>query len=452
MNVIIYFFILINYSFAEPGRWGDACSSNWDCKSNLYCNGRERVCYYRNKPNNDQECEEEYYSQGKWSFQERTQECWLTEDGCKVTADCKLAGKCILKRASIFDEGYCGVEPGDCKKACKVLGQCIYDGTGCVPTKQEHCENSRMCKERGEMCFLGKQPHYFNTSIIYLTNCVDRPTNHSDLSFQQWKEKKENELTRQQKEDNMNELREMLREIELEAETLDLSSNNQDAPQSYKKALQLYRKSCDGGDAKGCTDLGYQYHYGKGVSQSYKKALQLYRKACDGGDAKGCTYLGHLYQKACDGGSAYGCAYRGILYLQGKGVSQSDKKAYLLSQKGCDGGSAKGCFTLGFLYHSGKGVSQSDEKASRFYRKACDGGNALGCSVLGFFYLQGKGVSQSDKKAYLLSQKGCDGGSAKGCFTLSFLYHSGKGVSQSDEKASLFKQKACVMGNKTSCK
>uniref|UniRef100_UPI0026F2B4C3 tetratricopeptide repeat protein n=1 Tax=Campylobacter showae TaxID=204 RepID=UPI0026F2B4C3 len=55
----------------------------------------------------------------------------------------------------------------------------------------------------------------------------------------------------------------------------------------YQKAAQLYQKACDGGELRGCNNLGTLYVKGQGVNQDYQKAAQLYQKACDGGDAKG---------------------------------------------------------------------------------------------------------------------------------------------------------------------
>ncbi len=49
----------------------------------------------------------------------------------------------------------------------------------------------------------------------------------------------------------------------------------------YKKAVELYKKACDGGDAGGCLELGFRYENGKGVKQNSQKALELYGKACD---------------------------------------------------------------------------------------------------------------------------------------------------------------------------
>jgi TPR repeat protein len=59
---------------------------------------------------------------------------------------------------------------------------------------------------------------------------------------------------------------------------------------------EAYKKGCDLGNAKACTNLGYMYEFGKGVAENKYKAVELYRKACNGGDALGCTNLGNLLE------------------------------------------------------------------------------------------------------------------------------------------------------------
>ncbi|MDR2080557.1 MAG: sel1 repeat family protein, partial [Campylobacteraceae bacterium] len=66
---------------------------------------------------------------------------------------------------------------------------------------------------------------------------------------------------------------------------------------NYEKAAELFKKSCDGGNAKSCGSLGFMYKSGKGVKQDYFKAVELYKKGCDGGNAWSCGSLGLMYKK-----------------------------------------------------------------------------------------------------------------------------------------------------------
>jgi hypothetical protein len=57
--------------------------------------------------------------------------------------------------------------------------------------------------------------------------------------------------------------------------------------QDYSKAVELFTKACDGGEAKACFWLGIMCEKGKGVQQDITKALELYAKAYEMGDERG---------------------------------------------------------------------------------------------------------------------------------------------------------------------
>ena len=63
----------------------------------------------------------------------------------------------------------------------------------------------------------------------------------------------------------------------------------------YDKAVELYKKACDGGKMSGCYNLGVMYTNGNGVEKDLGKAAQLYKKACNGGEMLGCRNLGIMY-------------------------------------------------------------------------------------------------------------------------------------------------------------
>jgi hypothetical protein len=55
-----------------------------------------------------------------------------------------------------------------------------------------------------------------------------------------------------------------------------------------RRAAELYTKSCDGGDAEACYELGVLYDEAKGVAFDPARSAELFRKACDGGFARAC--------------------------------------------------------------------------------------------------------------------------------------------------------------------
>ena len=57
------------------------------------------------------------------------------------------------------------------------------------------------------------------------------------------------------------------------------------------KAMELYKKACDGGNMRGCSNLGLKYENGEGVVEDKGKAVELFKKACDSGNMSGCNNL-----------------------------------------------------------------------------------------------------------------------------------------------------------------
>ena len=73
--------------------------------------------------------------------------------------------------------------------------------------------------------------------------------------------------------------------------------NGKGVKQDYFKAVELFRKACNGGESMGCNNLGVMYEDGKGVKQDYFKAKELFGKACDMKEAKGCENYARLNEE-----------------------------------------------------------------------------------------------------------------------------------------------------------
>ena len=100
-------------------------------------------------------------------------------------------------------------------------------------------------------------------------------------------------------------------------------------------------------------------------------------------------------KKACDGGNMRGCYNLGVMYADGNGVEKNEQQAVELYKKACDGGEMSGCTSLGVMYKKGFGVEKNEQKAVELYKKACDGGDMLGCAGLGVMYDNGNGVEKT---------------------------------------------------------
>jgi TPR repeat protein len=256
------------------------------------------------------------------------------------------------------------------------------------------------------------------------------------------------------------------------------------------RALDLYRKACDAGNAAGCNNLGAMYDRGEGTLRDDAQAFELYRKACAQGEANACSNQGYLhekgrgtkqdygaavalYKKGCDDGNAIACKNLGVMYEYGRGFTGADSAmAATYYQKGCEGSARDACAYLsssvesmrkdcdkgdctnyGYIHASGIGVPKSQERAAEFYKKACDAKRPVGCSNLGILYANGQiGKGADYKKAAELYKRSCDLGGGSGCNNLGYLYGTGQGVLKSPVRAEEFYKKGCEKGTALACK
>ena len=170
----------------------------------------------------------------------------------------------------------------------------------------------------------------------------------------------------------------------------------------FSQAAELYRKACDGGERKGCHDLGLMYYRGEGMAKDLNRAAGLFKRACDAGGSGGCQDLG-------------------LMYSRGEGVAKDLTRAAGLFKRACDAGIAPACTDLGLMYYKGEGEAKDLVHAADLYKRACDAGGSGGCLNLGSMYLRGQGVSMDRNRAADLFKKACDLGNDRGCENLARL-------------------------------
>ena len=234
------------------------------------------------------------------------------------------------------------------------------------------------------------------------------------------------------------------------------------------RAAELYTQGCEGGNAVGCTNLGVLFENGLGVDKDPARAAELYTQGCEGGNAVGCTNLGflfenglsvdkdpgraaELYTQGCEGGHAVGCTNLGFLFQNGLGVDEDPARAAELYTQGCEGGNALGCTNLGFLFQNGLGVDKDPARAAELYTQACEGGEARGCTNLGVLFAKGQGVDEDPARAAELYTQGCEGGNALGCTNLGLLFEDGLGVDKDPARAAELYTQGCEGGDAVGC-
>jgi hypothetical protein len=162
------------------------------------------------------------------------------------------------------------------------------------------------------------------------------------------------------------------------------------------------------------------FYYGSGGEQNFAKALQLYLRAADLGDAEaqyvsgGMLFKGMgaprdinrafrlLYQAAINGqSSAVSEQLVGQAFLLGAGLPKNYAKAIDWYTKAADNGNLEAQNELGFLYFIGKGVEQDIDKGGAYFLMAARGGLPVAQYNVGIMYATGRGVEGVDVgKAY----------------------------------------------------
>jgi len=127
-------------------------------------------------------------------------------------------------------------------------------------------------------------------------------------------------------------------------------------PPDFKLMHYLLSQYCESNSDENCIERVLNFFNGDG-----DKAASMWRKSCTGGYAGGCANLGWMYRA-------------------GLGVAQDDAKAVSLYRQACEGGDAGGCFNLGVMYQIARGVAQDDAEAVSLFRQACEMGYARACS------------------------------------------------------------------------
>ena len=127
-------------------------------------------------------------------------------------------------------------------------------------------------------------------------------------------------------------------------------------------AVRYLQRGCEGPDrsVNACVNLALRYQHGQGVVRDQSRAAAIFRKACDGGEARGCMGLG-------------------MLYADGAGVPRDGLRAAALFKQSCDGGFAAGCHNLAAMYANGEGVAPNPARARQYFQKACDDGHEDAC-------------------------------------------------------------------------
>ena len=124
------------------------------------------------------------------------------------------------------------------------------------------------------------------------------------------------------------------------------------AGKDYAESLLLAQKAVDAGCAAGYWPLALAYEHGRGVAQDTERAIELYRKGTEGGNAP-CQH-------------SYGC-----YLMRGDVLEQDPEQAFELFEKSAAQGYALAYRSLGHMYETGEYIEPDLEEELENYEKAC---------------------------------------------------------------------------------
>jgi len=232
-----------------------------------------------------------------------------------------------------------------------------------------------------------------------------------------------------------------------------------------KKAFEMHTLASGKGSKEALRGLGYCYEKGLGVQKSnLRKAVQMYQKAAEAGNATAWSDLANcvvnasgmsrnnqkaflLFKKSASMGDAVGNRKLGWCYVKGIGVEKDVKKGVNFYHRAADMGDSMAISSLGVCYAKGMGVKKDQVKAFELFKRAAEMGNPTDICNLGVCYKKGTGVTVDHKKAAELYQKAADMGDAAAICNLGVCYYNGTGVTKDIDKALSFWHDAANMGN-----
>jgi tetratricopeptide (TPR) repeat protein len=135
-------------------------------------------------------------------------------------------------------------------------------------------------------------------------------------------------------------------------------------------------------DFKKALDLDYKHEYAKknlAIAEQAKanaEASDLAKQGLAAEQAKDYAKAVELYRKAADMGNAMAVCNLGVRYFTGQGIPKDINKAVELWRKSADMGYATAMNNLGVCYRDGTGVPKDETKAIEWFKKAAAQGHA----------------------------------------------------------------------------
>lgn len=252
-----------------------------------------------------------------------------------------------------------------------------------------------------------------------------------------------------------------------------------DNQNQYSISLKCRMKLAKYGDAIAIANLGWHYHYGKGVEKNLEQAVRYYKKAIAVGDTWSKDKLKELcidpdtpfyepelsddmkaildffnneeyviadqnelddvidkLSKYAKQGNPTAQFTLGKCYLEGIGVEESLQKARVWISKAAENGHPTALSAMAEAYHYGEDIQADDRKAFQYIRKAVDcGADPDDMDLLAAFYTYGWGTPVNVSQGLECRKVAAEFGSANAQLMMGLSYEEGDGVQKDESKA-----------------
>jgi uncharacterized protein len=262
--------------------------------------------------------------------------------------------------------------------------------------------------------------------------------------------------------------------IETDEEAMNYIGRQWYEKHQYDRAVTLFKRASNLGNATAMNNLGTWYELGKGVEKDILQAFDLYEEAAKKGNPQAMSNLGFLYYKeakvkgseeqyleaahwfrfsiAEDDKLQESHYYLGWMYLNGEGVDQSFSLAFECFEKAAENGHDVAWLKIGDLCYRGFNNIKSDKlKAYEWYVMGAKRGNSQCINNLGLMLENGFDQFDSNQEeAFKQYQIASEMGNTDAIFNLALAYQNGVGVEIDDMKAIDLLKKAANLGHQNS--
>ncbi|KAJ3374061.1 hypothetical protein GGF31_008277 [Allomyces arbusculus] len=244
-------------------------------------------------------------------------------------------------------------------------------------------------------------------------------------------------------------------------------------PPSFERCEPYYQAAAARGHALSMTRLAFLKRYGRPAIKMDKNEANLWvvrtralvlpgapvwacnaPAKCDAsprmkeGSDRETDPLAWLWWAATTCGCSAAQYALGTCYHDGVGLKRDPKEAVVWYRKSAEQGEPRGQGILGFCYGEAFGVDLDAPLAIRYYLQAAMQGETVAMYNVGFCYEEGTGMHEPNlERAYMWYRHAAEAGNALAANSLGFMFEEGRGVPQDMELAVFWYRYGASLGN-----